>query len=39
MRRGMNEFKKGDQPRTILVKDKKGDVFLDSYNILNRWNN
>jgi hypothetical protein len=31
--RGINELKKGYQPRSNLVKDK------DSHNILNRWKN
>jgi len=28
--RGINEFKKGYQPRTNIVKDEKGDMFADS---------
>ena len=27
--RGINDFKKGYQPRTIIVKDEKGDVVAD----------
>ena len=27
MYRGSNDFKKGYQPRTNIVKDKKGDLF------------
>jgi hypothetical protein len=27
--RGINEFKKGYQPRTNLVKDERGDVLVD----------
>jgi hypothetical protein len=37
--RGMNEFKKGYQPRTNLVKDENDDLLADSHNILNRWKN
>jgi hypothetical protein len=36
MFRGMNEFKRGYQPRSNLMKDEKGDKLADSYNILNR---
>jgi hypothetical protein len=35
--RGINEFKKGYQPRNNLVKDENGDLLADSKNILNRW--
>jgi hypothetical protein len=28
--RGINEFKRGYQPRNNLVKDENGDVFADS---------
>jgi hypothetical protein len=37
MHRGMNEFMKGYQPGTMLVKDKNGDKILDSYSIFDRW--
>jgi hypothetical protein len=37
--RGINEFMKGYQPRTNLVKDENGDLLADSYTILNRWKN
>jgi hypothetical protein len=37
--RGINEFKKGYQPRTNLVKDENGDLFAESHSILNRWKN
>jgi hypothetical protein len=37
--RGINEFKKGYQPRTNLVKDERGDLLADSHKILNRWKN
>jgi hypothetical protein len=37
--RGINEFKKGCQPRSNLLKDKNGDLLADSRNILKRWKN
>jgi hypothetical protein len=37
--RGINEFKKGYQPRTNLVKDERGDLLVDPYKILIRWKN
>jgi hypothetical protein len=37
--RGINEFKKGYQPRTILVKDDRSDLLADPHNILNWWKN
>jgi hypothetical protein len=37
LHRGINEFKKGYQPRSNFVTDEKGDLFADSHNILNRW--
>jgi hypothetical protein len=37
--RGRNESKKGYQPRTNLIEDENGDLFVDSHNILNRWKN
>jgi hypothetical protein len=39
MYRGINEFKKGHQPRTNLVKDERGDLVEDPHKILNRWKN
>jgi hypothetical protein len=33
---GINEFKKGFQLRTYLVKDEKGDLLADFHGILNR---
>jgi hypothetical protein len=36
---GMNEFKKGYQPRTYLAKYENSDLLVDSHNILNRWKN
>jgi hypothetical protein len=35
--RGINEFKKGCQPRSNLVKDENGGLLADSNTILNRW--
>jgi hypothetical protein len=35
--RGINECKRGYQPRSNLVKDENGDLPADSHNILNRW--
>jgi hypothetical protein len=35
--RGINEFKRGYQPRNNLVKDKNGGLLADSHNTLNRW--
>ena len=34
--RGVNDFKKGYQPRNNLVKDEKGDFITDSHSILAR---
>ena len=34
--RGFSDFKKGYQPRTNRVKDKKGDLLTDSHSILAR---
>jgi Zn-finger nucleic acid-binding protein len=36
LNRGINEFKKGYQPRTILVKDERGDLLTDPHKIFNR---
>jgi len=36
---GINDFKKGYQPRTNTVKDEKGDFVADSHSILARWRN
>jgi hypothetical protein len=36
---GINEFKRGYQPRNNLVKDENGDLLADSHNILSRWKN
>ena len=37
--RGINDFKKGYQPRTNIVKDEKGDLVADSHSISARWRN
>jgi len=37
--RGINDCKKGYQPRTNIVKDGKGDFVTDSHCILARWRN
>ena len=39
MYRGINDFKKGYQPITNIVKDKKGDLVTGSLCILARWRN
>jgi hypothetical protein len=37
--RGINDFKKGCQPRTNIVKDEMGDLVADCHSILTRWRN
>ena len=37
--RGINDFKKGYQPRCDIVKDEKGDLFADSRSNVARWRN
>ena len=37
--RGINDFKKGYQPRCNIVKDEKGDLVADSHGIMARWRN
>ena len=37
--RVINDFKKRYQPRTIIVKDEKGDLVADSHSIMTRWKN
>ena len=37
--RGINDFKKGYQPRTKIVKDENGDLVTDSHSILVRLRN
>ena len=39
MYRDINDFKKGYQPRTNVVKNEKGDLFTETYRILARWRN
>jgi hypothetical protein len=34
---GINDFKKGYQARTNIVKDEKDDLFADIYSIMFRW--
>jgi hypothetical protein len=36
---GKNDFKQGYQPRTIILKDEKGDLVADSHSISARWRN
>jgi hypothetical protein len=37
--RGINEFKKEDQPRINIVKDGNGNLLADPQSVLNRWKN
>jgi hypothetical protein len=37
--RGINDVKKGYQPRTRIVTDEKGDLVADSHSIMVRWKN
>jgi hypothetical protein len=37
--KGIKDFKKGYQPRTVIVKDEKGDLVADSHSIMARWRN
>ena len=37
MYRGINDFKKGYQPRTNIVKNEKGELIVDSHSILATW--
>jgi len=37
--RGINDFKKGYQPKCNTVKDEKGDLVADSHGIVARWRN
>ena len=39
MYRGINDFKKGYQPRCNTVKDEKGDLVADSHSIVARRRN
>jgi len=36
---GINDFKKGYQPRCNIVKDEKGEQVADSHIIVARWEN
>jgi hypothetical protein len=37
--RGINEFKRGYQSRSNVMKDEYGVLLVDSHNILKRWKN
>ncbi|PNF17273.1 hypothetical protein B7P43_G05232 [Cryptotermes secundus] len=37
--RGINDFQRGYQPRSNLVKDENDDLLADSNNIMNMWRN
>jgi len=37
--RGINDFQKGYQPRTNIVKHEKGDLVTGCHSILARWRN
>jgi hypothetical protein len=37
--RGINEFKKGYQPRINIIKDDNGNLLADPQSVLNRWKN
>jgi hypothetical protein len=37
LHRSINDFRKGYQPRTIIVKDDKVDVVADPPSIMARW--
>jgi len=39
LHRGINDFKKGYQPKTNIVKEDKGDFVAESHRILARWRN
>ena len=39
MYRGINDFKKGYQPRCDIVMGEKGDLVADSRSIVVRWRN
>jgi hypothetical protein len=36
---GINEFKKGYQPRINIMKDENGNLLADPQNVLNGWKN
>jgi hypothetical protein len=35
--RGINEFKKGYQPRINVIKDENGNMLADPQSVLNMW--
>jgi hypothetical protein len=37
--RGINEFKRGNQPKNSLIKAENGDLLAYSHKIRNRWEN
>jgi hypothetical protein len=37
--RGINEFKKGYQPKINIIKDENGNLLPDPHGVLNRWKN
>jgi hypothetical protein len=37
--RGINEFKKGYQPRINIIKDENGNLLVHELCVLNRWEN
>jgi hypothetical protein len=37
--RGINEFKKGYQPRINIIKDEKGNLLAYPQSVLSRWEN
>jgi hypothetical protein len=37
--RGINELKKGYQPRINIIKNGNGNLLADPQNVLNRWKN
>ena len=39
MSTGINDFKKGYQPRCNVVKEAKGDLVAHSHSIVARWRN
>jgi len=39
LHRDINDFKKGYQPATNIVKDEKGDLVADPYSIVAGWRN
>jgi hypothetical protein len=37
--RGINEFKKGYQPRVNIINDENGNLLADPQSALNKWKN